>query len=173
MKCFLIAFFILISSIIHAQYTPGAFNYGIVGVKGFDTINTLGAGIRVEYAYNCYNTFMVEYNRSFVLGGNEEAEGYNEFILGSNLILFNWNPTTITAGMGVFTNDDALFENRNNKAILSFQTGNLNHGVLIKIRALHHFTKAVHIFGEFNLKSLGSDYHTFLVGMSYDFNPRR
>ena len=75
--------------------------------------------------------------------------------------------------MGYIGNSDSSFENKEDDATLAFRTGNLNHGVQIKLRTLHHITKAVHLFGELNLKSLGSDYHTFLVGFSYDFNPRR
>ena len=116
---------------------------------------------------------MVEYNRIFSLDKNTESNGYNEIALGTNLILFNWYPTTITAGMAYIGNDDPTFQSKENNATLSFQTGDLNHGVQIKLRALHHITKAIHLFGEFNIKSLGSDYHTFLIGASYNFNPRR
>lgn len=173
MKRLLLILIFTCSLTTYAQYTPGSYHYGLVGVKPFDAVNTIGAGVRVEYAYNCYNTFMAEYNRSFAIGDSSEAEGYNEFAFGSNLILFNWYPTTITAGMGFFTNDDSLFESRKDAAVLFFQTGDLNHGVQIKVRALHHLTKEVHLFGELNLKSLGGDYHTFLVGFNYNFNPRR
>lgn len=162
-----------ISHTIFAQYNPGAFHYGVVGIKGFESTSEFGAGIRAEFAYNCYNTFMLEYNRMVFLSNDNENSDYNEIALGTNLILFNWYPTTITAGMGYIGNDDPTFQNKENNAVLSFQTGDFNHGVQIKVRALHHITRAIHLFGEFNIKSLGSDYHTFLIGASYDFHPRR
>ena len=174
MKRCLTAFIIFVFfNTTQAQYNPGAFHYGIVGVKGLESIDEVGLGARVEFAYNCYNTFLVEYNRLFSVGDADGNNGYNEIGINTNLILFNWYPTTITAGMGYIGNDDSNFERREDDATLSFRTGDINHGVQIKLRALHHLTKAVHLFGEFNVKSLGRNYHTFLVGFSYDFNPRR
>ncbi len=155
-----------------AQYDPGVVNYGLVAIKNFGLDTEIGAGARVEYAFNCYTTFIGEYNRSFDIDANEDYEGYNEFALGVNLILFNWYPTTITAGMGYIGNDSNFFEEIEDEAFLGFRTGNFNHGAQIKIRALHQVSSPVHIFAELNLKSLGRRYDTFLIGFSYDFNAR-
>ena len=173
MKYFLLFFVTISYNALFAQYTPGSFHYGAAAIKGFESTNEFGAGIRVEFAYNCYNTFMLEYNRIETIGGDADNKGYNELAFGTNLILFNWYPTTITAGMGYIGNDDSAFNDEENNAALSFKTGRLNHGVQIKVRALHHITRAIHLFGEFNIKSLGNEYHTFLLGASYNFNPRR
>lgn len=154
-----------------AQYDPGAINYGFVGIKSFHSENETGLGIRLEYASNCYTTFIGEYNRLFSIG-EEEVEGYNELALGVNLILFNWYPTTITAGLGYMGNDSAVFEDIEDDAFLGFRTGDFNHGVQIKIRALHQISIPVHIFAELNVKSLGRRYDTFLIGFSYDFDAR-
>ena len=158
---------------INAQYNPGIFNYGIVAIKGANSVSEIGGGLRVEFAYNCYNTFMVEYNRLFSVASNNENSGYNEVVLGTSLILFNWNPTTVTAGMGYVVNNDSDFKNKVDEANLVFQTESLNHGVQIKLRGLHKLSRSIHVFGEFNLKSLGADYHNFLIGLNYEFNARR
>ncbi len=155
-----------------AQYDSGATNYGLVAIKSFGLQNEAALGARVEYAFNCYTTFMGEYNRSFVIASDQEEEVYNELALGVNLILFNWYPTTITAGIGYMGNDSSFFEEIEDEAFLAFRTGNFNHGAQIKIRALHQISTPVHIFAELNLKSLGRRYDTFLVGFSYDFNAR-
>ncbi|MCK8521988.1 hypothetical protein M0D21_10445 [Aquimarina sp. D1M17] len=153
-----------------AQYDPGAVNYGFVGIKSFGLQNEVGVGARVEYAFNCYTTFIGEYNRSFSVGDEEEYEGFNELAFGVNLILFNWYPTTITAGMSYVGNDSDFFEEIEDEAFLGFRTGNFNHGAQIKLRALHQVSIPVHIFAELNIKSLGRRYDTFLIGFSYDFN---
>lgn len=155
-----------------SQYDPGATNYGLIVGKSFGEETEVAIGARIEYAFNCYTTFIGEYNRLFAIGADEDYEGYNELALGVNLILFNWYPTTITAGMGYVGNDSSIFENIEDEAFLGFRTGNFNHGAQIKIRALHQISTPVHIFAEFNVKSLGRRYDTFLIGFNYDFNAR-
>ncbi|MBQ4820361.1 hypothetical protein [Aquimarina sp. MMG016] len=157
---------------ISAQYDPSAINYGLVAIKSFGFTNEVGLGARMEYAPNCYTTYMGEYNRLFSIGADEEVEGYNELALGVNLILFNWYPTTITAGMGYVGNDSSVFEDIEDDAFIAFRTGNFNHGAQIKLRALHQISIPVHIFAELNIKSLGRRYDTFLIGFSYDFEAR-
>ena len=155
-----------------AQYDPGAVNYGFVGIKSFGLQNEVGLGARVEYAFNCYTTFIGEYNRAFAIGAEGDYEGFNELAFGVNLILFNWYPTTITAGMSYIGNDSSFFEEIEDEAFLGIRSGNFNHGAQIKLRALHQISVPVHIFAELNVKSLGRRYDTFLIGFSYDFKAR-
>jgi len=156
---------------LNAQYDPGAINYGITANKDFQSLETAGLGLRVEYAYNCYTTYTFEYNRNFSFADN--SDNYGEFAAGVNLILFNFHPTTITAGMGYIVNSDSNFEEEEDDATLFFQSGNLNHGVQIKLRALHQISSHIHLFTEVNLKSLGNKYHNLTFGFNYEFNPRR
>ncbi|MHA7058231.1 hypothetical protein ACWGOQ_0013495 [Aquimarina sp. M1] len=172
MKRILCIILLSVSFVLKAQYEPSAINYGLVAIKSFSTVNEVGLGARIEYAPNCYTTYMGEYNRLFSIGPDEEVEGYNELALGVNLILFNWYPTTITAGFGYIGNDSSIFEEIEDDALIAFKSGDFNHGAQIKIRALHQISIPVHIFTEVNIKSLGSQYHTFLIGFSYDFNAR-
>ena len=153
----------------YAQYDPGAFNFGITGTKGFGSEKEIAIGGRIEYAYNCYTTYMGEFSRQFAIGG-EDDEAFNEFALGVNLILFNWHPTTITGGIGYVGNNSKEFEAIEDEANLAFKTGNFNHGAQVKIRALHQVAIPLHIFAELNLKSLGRRYDTFSIGFSYDFD---
>ncbi len=159
--------FLMLTNVM-AQYDPGAVNYGLVGVKNLSIAGELGIGARIEYAHNCYTTYMAEYNRFLDVDGTEE--GYNEIAVGVNLILFNWYPTTITAGFGYIANTSAAFEAIEEDAFIGFTGGGLNHGAQIKLRALHQVSIPIHIFAELNLKSLGTRYHTVAVGFSYDFN---
>ncbi|SEL80258.1 hypothetical protein SAMN04487910_3300 [Aquimarina amphilecti] len=161
-----------LSTVLNAQYEPSAINYGVVAVKSFSSIEEVGLGVRIEYAPNCYTTYMGEYNRLFSIGTSDEVEGYNELALGVNLILFNWYPTTITAGFGYIGNDSSAFEEIEDDALIAFTSGDFNHGAQIKLRALHQIAVPVHIFAEFNIKSLGRRYDTFLIGFSYDFDAR-
>ena len=170
-----VLFFILLlclPSIMLAQYDPGAINYGLVAIKSSSSVNEIGLGARIEYAGNCYTTYIGEYNRLFSVGTEEEVEGYNELAFGVNLILFNWYPTTITAGFGYIGNDADISEEIEEDALIAFRTGNFNHGAQIKLRALHQVSVPVHIFAELNLKSLGDEFHTLLIGFSYDFDAR-
>jgi len=156
----------------NAQYDPSAFNYGIIGAKSFGAASEIGVGARIEYASNCYTTFLGEYNRFFSLESEEDGGAYNELALGVNLILFNWYPTTITAGIGYAGNDSPNFKDVEKEAFLAFRTGSFNHGAQIKLRALHQISIPVHIFAELNIKSLGRRYDTFFIGFSYDFDAR-
>ncbi len=167
-----LVFIVFFTSQISAQYDPGVVNYGAIAIKNFGLENEVGLGARVEYAFNCYTTFLGEYNRSFAIGADDRYEGYNELAIGVNLILFNWYPTTITAGMGYIGNDSSIFEDIEDEAFLGFRTGNFNHGAQIKIRALHQISTPVHVFAELNVKSLGRPYDTFVIGFNYDFNAR-
>lgn len=155
----------------YGQYEPQAINYGITVSKTLGSAGELGGGTRIEYAYNCYTTFMGEYNRFFSLGDTEdiEATGYNEFAFGVNIIMFNWYPTTIMGGIGYVGNDSKFFETIEDEAFLFFKTGDIIHGVQLKIRALHQIVPPVHLFAEFNLKSTGRRYDTVSIGVSYDF----
>jgi len=155
-----------------AQYDPGVTNYGLVAAKSFGLVNEVSVGARIEYAFNCYTTFIGEYNRAIVIGEDERHEGFNELALGVNLIMFNWFPTTITAGMGYVGNDSIEFEAIEKDAFLGFRTGAFNHGAQIKIRALHYIADPLHIYAEVNVKSLGRRYDTFVIGFNYDFNAR-
>lgn len=171
-KILLILFLLCSSYITTAQYDPGATNYGLVAIKSFGLENEIALGARVEYAFNCYTTFLGEYNRTFAIGTEDDYAEFNELALGVNLIMFNWYPTTITAGIGYIGNDSDEFEDIEDDAFLGFRTGNFNHGAQIKMRALHQISIPLHIFAEINLKSLGRRYDTFLIGFSYDFNAR-
>lgn len=159
----------LFSQIAIAQYDAAAINYGLSIGKGFGLQSEYTAGARVEYAYNCFNTFIWEYNRALEIGDSNGYSGHNEFGFSLNLILFNWYPTTITAGMGYVLNDSKIFKDIEEEALLSFRTGKYNHGAQIKIRALYRLSKSSHLFAEVNAKTLGRRYDTFLVGYSYDF----
>ncbi|MFC5046473.1 hypothetical protein ACFSTE_03360 [Aquimarina hainanensis] len=158
---------------IYGQYDPGAVNYGITAIKPVASQQGIGAGIRVEYAPNCYTTYMGELAQVFSLDTEQEPSGgYHEFGIGVNLILFNWYPTTITGGIGYIGNNSSFFPSVEDDAFLAFRTGDINHGAQIKIRALYHLSTPIHVFAEFNLKSLGREYDTVLLGISYDFNTR-
>lgn len=156
----------------NAQYEPGALNYGMVAIKSFGSVDEVGLGARIEYASNCYTTFIGEYNRLFSVDTTDNPDNYNELALGVNLILFNWYPTTITAGFGYIGNDSSVFEEIEDEALIAFRSGDFNHGAQIKLRALHQISIPVHIFAELNIKSLGRQYDTFLIGFSYDFDAR-
>jgi len=170
-KTIILLLLCLYAPIVVAQYEPGAINYGLVLAKPFGAASELGAGLRIEYASNCYTTFLGEYNR-YQSFGSETESGYNELAFGVNLILFNWYPTTITAGMGYVGNDSGAIENIEEEGYLVFKTGSLNHGAQIKLRAMHQASVKVHIFAELNIKSIAQRYDTFLIGLSYDFDAR-
>ena len=156
-----------------AQYDINSWHYGLAITKGLGSARELGAGVRIEYAMNCSTTFLGEYNRSFFLDSNPEDSEYNELALGVNIILFNWYPTTITAGIGYIGNDSAIFESIEKDAYLSFRTGDFNHGAQIKFRMIHRIGSSLNIFAELNIKSLGRHYDTLGIGFNYDFFGRK
>ncbi|MFL1895983.1 hypothetical protein ACJRPK_09795 [Aquimarina sp. 2-A2] len=171
--CLLLLFIVSISAI-QGQYEPNSLNFGVAINKNFGLASELGIGVRVEYAPNCFTTYMGEFNRQILINPDEEERrtGYNEVAVGVNLILFNWYPTTITAGIGYVGNDEPGLDERLDKAFLVIQSGNFNHGAQIKLRALYQLTIPIHIYAELNIKSLGRRYDTFVIGFNYDFAAR-
>ncbi|UZO80907.1 hypothetical protein NBT05_00115 [Aquimarina sp. ERC-38] len=157
------------SVVLYGQYDINSFNYGISANKLFAVGEEIGVGVRAEYAFNCATTFLAEVNRSILFSENNNEQSYNEVALGINLILFNWYPTTITAGMGYIGNDASFFEEIEEDAYLSFITGSFNHGAQIKIRALYQVSPPLHIFIEGNVKSLGRRFDTVAIGFNFDF----
>ena len=158
-----------IPMIVQSQYDINSFHYGISINKNLGQAKEIGVGLRAEYAMNCSTTFIAEYNRSFFIDSENNQEGYNEVALGANIILFNWYPTTITAGIGYIGNDSSIFKSIEDNAYLSFRTGSFNHGAQIKLRGIQELTESLHLFGELNIKSLGRRYDTVVIGLSYDF----
>ena len=61
-----------------AQYEPQAWNYGLTASKSAGFESEVGFGVRIEYAPNCYTTYMAEYNRSFDFGTTEEDLSFDE-----------------------------------------------------------------------------------------------
>ena len=157
------------STVAHAQYDINSFNYGLTVNKILAVGEEVGVGVRAEYAFNCSTTFLAEYNRSFVFAENRTSESFNEVALGVNLIVFNWYPTTITAGMAYIGNDASFFESIKDDAYLYFSNGSFHHGAQIKIRALYQVSPPLHIFIEGNLKSLGRRFDTIQLGFNFDF----
>ena len=152
---------------LQAQYDTATINYGIDITKNLGLASEAGIGLRLEYAHNCYTTYMAEYH--YFSTFESEHENYHEVALGANLIMFNWYPTTITAGMGYIVNTSKAFEEIEDEAFIGIRTGNLNHGAQIKLRALHNVSQYMHLFTDLNIKTLGSRYHTFTLGLNYEF----
>ncbi len=167
--CLLLLLLLLFIGKSFAQYDSGAINYGIVSIKNLGLQNEVGFGGRIEYALNCYTTFLGEYNRLFSIGSDKNVKGYNELGFVVNLIMFNWYPTTITSGLGYIVNDSDIFKTIEKKAYLAFRSGDFNHGAQVKVRALYQISKPLHVFLELNIKSLGRRYDTLLIGFNYDF----
>ena len=166
-----ICLFVLFAQRGLAQYDVTAVNYGVVTLKSLGNENELGAGFRIEYAPNCFTTYMGEFNRFFAIG-SDLSEGYSSIAFGVNLIMFNWYPTTITGGMSYVGNNSAPIDEVEKDAFLALGDENFIHGAQLKMRALHRLSAPVHIFAELNLQSLGTRYHNFLIGISYDFGAR-
>ena len=99
----------------------------------------------------------------------KKSIGFNEVAFGVNIILFNWFPTTVTAGIGYIGNDSKIFEDIEKEAYFYFRSGSFNHGAQIKLRGIHEFSESIHLFAELNIKSLGRRYDTVGVGFVYDF----
>ena len=165
MRLFLLLF-VFPFSFLYAQYNPGAINYGGSVHKNIWS-NSYGAGARVEYAANCFTTFLGEVNLS-----NNDSNINGELVSSVNLILFNFHPTTITAGMGFLLNFDKNYI-ENDSSFLVFENENAQFGALMKFRALHKVSRTVHIFAEMNLRSIGREYHNVSVGYNYNFGARK
>jgi|GEM_PF-4403708 len=127
----------------NAQYIPQGWNYGLGAVGTIGGQQQFGFSPRVEYAPTCYT---------------------------SNTILFNFDPTYITVGLGYMVNTSTAFEAMQKEALLFFTTGAINHGLQMKLRALIRMSLPMHFFIELNVKSLGRYYDAVAIGLLYDFD---
>ena len=67
-KYYILYILFCIATSVSAQYEPQAWNYGLTGSKTVGFKSEVGIGARIEYAPNCYTTYMAEYNRSLDFG---------------------------------------------------------------------------------------------------------
>ncbi len=154
---------------LHAQYIPDGFNFGAAITSTYQDEQLVGFSPRLEYAPTCYTSYMGTYSYQFSLT-DSTIEGFHEFSYSVNTILFNFEPTYITIGGGYMFNTSSTFDEKDNDAILFFKTGDVNHGLELKLRALIRIDLPIHIFAEVNFRSLGRLYDTVGIGALYDFD---
>lgn len=153
----------------NAQYIPQGWNYGLGAVANIGEQQQFGFSPRVEYAPTCYTSYLLAYDYYFSLT-NPQKEGVHELSFGVNTILFNFEPTYITVGLGYMVNTSTAFEEMQKEALLFFTSGAINHGLQMKLRALIRISLPMHFFMELNVKSLGRYYDTVAIGLLYDFD---
>ncbi len=169
MRKIILGIFIGLVMQLEAQYIPQGVNYGIAATGSFREETLLGFSPRVEYAPTCYTSYMATYGYLFPIA-DSTVDGIHEFSFSVNTILFNFEPTYITVGAGYMFNTSSTFDEKDNEAILFFKTGDINHGLELKLRALIRLKLPLHVFAEMNIRSLGREYDTIGVGILYDFD---
>lgn len=165
-------FFLIVTSTAFAQHEPKAWIIGLNANTTFSNLNNAGGSFQVNYAYNCYTTYVNEV--SVFTFNNQTAF---ELASSVNLILNNFkrNQFILTGGIGLTVTHVSLNNNELEDSFLNISTDtNETHlGVLGKIRGLYQFKPGWNWVNEINIKTLGSNFINFSTGLNYEFPYRR
>lgn len=165
-------FFLLVTNFVYAQHEPKAWIVGLNTNTTFSNLSNLGGSLQVNYAYNCYTTYVNEI--SVFTFNNQTAY---EVASSVNLILNNFKASQfiLTGGIGLTVTHVTLSASDLEDSFLNISTDtNETHlGVLGKIRGLYQFKPGWNWVNEINLKTLGSNFINFSTGFNYEFPYRR
>lgn len=160
-------FFVYINNLV-AQHEPKAWVIG-GNISTFTTDAVrLGGNIQINYAYNCYTTWVNEIHAF-------QFENQTGVSIGSsvNLILNNFKKQhfILTGGLGLAVNAIDLDNQKVEKSFfaISNSTNESHLSALIKLRGLLQFKPYWNWVTEANLNSLGKDFIYFSTGINYEF----
>ena len=161
-------FFALISNTFWGQHEPKAWVIGLNTNTTFSAPDQVGGNFQVNYAHNCYTTFV---NEISVFPYKDQTAF--EVASTANLILNNFKRQhfILTGGIGLSLTSVSLTNNEIKDSFLAISgEGNENHlGVLVKIRGLYQFKPYWNFVTSINLKTLGTEFVNFSVGLNYEF----
>jgi len=152
---------------VFSQYKNGSIDFGAGVLISIGLQEEVGFDIRMQYTSSTkQKIYIAEYNRFFI----KEFEAiriYKEFGITYNLRLFNWEPLTLTGGIGYLANDYDVLRRAEDTYNIFFSTGRFNHGAVLKFRGVYDISSPIDMFAELNFKSFGKRYDTFVIGLTY------
>jgi|GEM_PF-3492424 len=161
-------FFILISNTLWSQHDPKAWVIGLNTNAPFSSPEQIGGNFQINYAHNCYTTFV---NEISIIPYQEQTTF--EIASSANLILNNFKRQhfILTGGIGLALTSVTLTKKEVRDSFLSIsgETNQYHLGAFVKIRGLYQFKPYWNFVTSVNLKTLGSKFVNFSVGLNYEF----
>lgn len=165
---YILILFLCINNFLWAQHEPRAWIIGGQINAPFNSIEQIGGNFQVNYAGNCYTTIINEISVF-------PYEGQTAFEVASsvNLILNNFKKQhfMLTGGIGLALTSVTLTDKQVKDSFLAISGAtNENHlGALIKLKGLYQFKPYWNFVTSVNLKTLGSEFVNFSMGLNYEF----
>jgi len=160
--------FLFISNLLYAQHEPKAWIIGLQVNTPFNSPEQIGGNFQINYAGNCYTTIINEISVF-------PYEGQTAFEVASsvNLILNNFKRQNfmLTGGIGLALTSVTLTDEQVKDSFLAISGAtNKNHlGALIKFKGLYQFKPYWNFVTSVNLKTLGTEFVNFSMGLNYEF----
>ncbi len=150
---------------IMAQHNPKNFVIGGELTAPFSDIELGGGTIQLNYASNCYTTYVNELS-VFNIGEDPFFQGASSV----NLIINNFKRQNffLIGGIGLSLTKTALTKKELDDAFFSFSEGEFHLSALFKLRGMLQFNKWTFWTTEINVNTLGNDFITFSTGINYE-----
>lgn len=167
-----VLFIIATTNIIWAQHEPKAWVIGFNTNAPFTNPEKIGGNFQVNFAYNCYTTFI---NEISVFPHNNKTAVEISSSVNSILNNFKQQRFILTGGIGLSYTSVSLTDQEIKDSFLSISgETNQNHiSALFKIRGLYQFKPNWNFVTSINVKTLASDFINFSAGVNYEFPYRR
>ncbi len=149
-----------------AQHNPQNWVIGGLVAAPFKDLEFVGGTIQLNYATNCYTTFVNELSVMNVFG----KETYYQGASSVNLIINNFKRQRfiLTGGVGLSLAKIELDKEALDNAFFNFSQGDLHLSALFKVRGMLQLNSWTHWVTEFNVNTLGDYFVTFSTGINYE-----
>lgn len=148
-----------------AQHNPQNWVIGGLATAPFKDLGLLGATVQLNYASNCYTTYVNELTVFNVLD-----ETYYQGASSVNLIINNFKRQRLflTGGVGLSLAKVDLDKEALDDAFFNFSQGDLHLTALFKVRTLLQLNSWSFWTTEINVNTLGDNFVTFSTGINYE-----
>lgn len=150
---------------IGAQHNPKNWVIGAQATSPFSGLDLAGATLQVNYASNCYTTFVNEFT-AFNVFDTPYYQGASSVTLIINN--FERQHFFLTGGLGLSLTKLNLQKEELDDAFFVFSQGNYHLSTVFKIRGLLQFNKWFFWTSEINVNTLGDNFVTFSTGINYE-----
>ncbi len=148
------------------QHNPKNFVIGAELTAPFSDIEFGGATVQLNYASNCYTTFVNELSVYNLTGDQPFYQGASSV----NLIINNFKRQNffLVGGIGLSLTNGELGKEALDDAFFSFSQGDYHLSAVFKLRGMLQFNKWTFWTTEINVNTLGDDFVTFSTGINYE-----
>lgn len=169
-KLFFITTLLLCSYSVLGQHNPRNWVIGGQAFIPFSEAELVGATLQLNYASNCYTTFVNEFSAYNVFD-----ESFYQGTSSVTLVINNFKRQNffLTGGLGLSLTNVNLNKKQLNDAFFVFSQGDFHLSTVFKLRGLLQFNKWFFWTSEINVNTLGDNFVTFSTGINYELPQRK